>query len=115
MAYQQQPGYGQQQPGHMQPGGYPGQQPPVMLVSHQSAAPAPSVYGQCDPISITCPGCNSKTMTKTAYKVTTNQIIFYIVLFLFYPIICCAPCYYPTCYRVEHRCANCSHFIGASQ
>ena len=123
MAYQPQPGYPPAQPAPYggQPAPYPGQAPPPVMMGPPAgapmggAAPAPSVYGVTTPITMTCPNCKNSTQTRTEGSVSTMQWIIYIILYFFYPLCCCAPCYFSSCYQVKHSCSTCNHFIGVSQ
>ncbi|CAI2380550.1 unnamed protein product [Moneuplotes crassus] len=84
----------------------------------QHYVPPPSCYGMNKPIPIKCPNCghgDSLRYTKTKISISPTQWILFIILYLFFPMCCCAPCYVPSCYRVTHTCGECNYFIGISQ
>ena len=114
--------------------GYPGQQlygdpyaaqqqigppPPAQYDPSQNygnvAAPLPNCYGLTSPTTITCPSCHANCITKTTINISSLQWLIYVLLFLFFPLCCCAPCYVASCYQVRHNCSCCGMYVGSSQ
>ncbi|CAI2384455.1 unnamed protein product [Moneuplotes crassus] len=117
-----QPGYPPQQQMHAgQPGAYPGQaypqpyQQPMPVAGGGGPGYTQGVYGVTQSTTLTCPNCSNKISTRTEAKVSMTQWIIYIILYFFFPICCCFPCYIPSCFQVIHSCPICNQHIGSSQ
>lgn len=75
--------------------------------------------GQTSSISIHCPSCNKRSMTRTKCQIGQKQwcfaFIWCFLLLLGCPTICiCFPCYIPSCYEYKHYCSDCGTYVGAS-
>uniref|UniRef100_A0A7S3J1M5 LITAF domain-containing protein n=1 Tax=Euplotes harpa TaxID=151035 RepID=A0A7S3J1M5_9SPIT len=111
MAYYQQPG----QPGYPQPGYQQPAQQPGMVVMQGQSKPPPNVFGVTESVTINCPSCNAHVPTRTKCEISGTQWIICIILCIIGCPCPCIPCYIPSCYKVNHACSSCNHFIGSSQ
>ena len=53
---------------------------------NQGYAPLPNLYGQTQPVGITCPSCHAQVVTKVTYSISAMQWLMYVLLFLFFPL-----------------------------
>ena len=114
MAYQQpvyvqQPGMMVQQPGMIV------QQPQPIIMNQSPSQPPPSVFGQTDSVTISCPHCKAHAPTRTKCEISGSQWIICVILCIFGCPCPCIPCYIPSCYKVNHSCSSCNTYIGSSQ